>query len=288
MNLSSLNIFDYMSYRTYLRDIYLHQKKSDKKFSLQYFANKMGFSSRGNLKMVMDGKSNISPAAINRLNKLFGHDKSECECFRAMVMYEQAKNDEERLIFFDRMTASKPRISMTALERDRNEVILDKLYLILREAVEHPLFRDDPEWLATRLAFQESPKKIRHVIDTLLRLGLIQSGTDGRLRQVDTVIATPPTIGIAETVRYHQQILALAYKMLLKQPERFLELATMTIPIPTDLLDEVHRKITVFREELLQFVNSASRDYNEVFLFNVQIFPVTNFRGAKTSKSGNN
>lgn len=273
------NIYDYVSYRSYLRDIYVLRKKENKKFSLQFFANKMGFASRGNLKMIMDGKSNVSKAAVERINKLFQHDASQCEYFRTLVLYEQAQGDEERAIYLEKLSALKPKLSLAPLERDAYGVVTDKLYFILREAVEHPEFQEDPEWLASKLTFNESPKKIRIAIDTLLRLGLLERDKTGRLRQVDAVVETPHSVELLDLVRYQQQILSLGYKTLISRPERFLDMSTTTIPIPVDLLDDVRKRITAFREDLVQFLNVASsKNFDEVYLFNVQVFPVTTFR----------
>jgi hypothetical protein len=40
------DIFSYVSYRVYLRDIYLAKKQENKKFSLQYFALNIGLYKR--------------------------------------------------------------------------------------------------------------------------------------------------------------------------------------------------------------------------------------------------
>jgi uncharacterized protein (TIGR02147 family) len=272
------NIYDYVSYRSYLRDIYVLRKKENKKFSLQFFANKMGFASRGNLKMIMDGKSNVSKAAVERINKFFQHDAGQGEYFRTLVLYEQAQGDEERVIYLEKLLVLKPKLSLAPLERDAYGVVTDKLYFILREAVEHPKFQEDPEWLASQLIFNESPKKIRMAIDTLLRLGLLERDNAGRLRQVDAVVETPHSVELLDLVRYQQQILSLSYKTLISRPERFLDMSTTTIPIPVDLLGDVRKRITAFREDLVQFLNAAaSKNFDEVYLFNVQVFPVTTF-----------
>jgi uncharacterized protein (TIGR02147 family) len=75
-----------------MRDIYLTKKQANKKFSLQYFANKMGFSSRGNLKMIMDGKSNISAAAIKRLNEALEHNKAQADFFQLSLAVSSCRN----------------------------------------------------------------------------------------------------------------------------------------------------------------------------------------------------
>lgn len=275
--MSEIDIFDYASFRSYMRDIYLTKKRANKKFSLQYFANKMGFSSRGNLKMIMDGKSNISATAIKRLNEALGHNKAQADFFQAMVLHDQARSDEERTLYFEKMASLKPKIRMSSLERNRYKVITDKLYLILREAVEHPAFKEDPEWLATQLAFSETPERIRQAIDVLLRLKLLTRNEHGKLTQVDTILTTPSTIDSLDAARYLQQVLSLAYKLVIQSPNRFLDMTTMTIPIPKGLLNDIRKKVTAFREDLVHFVNASGRDYEEVYLFNVQFFPVTKF-----------
>lgn len=280
----SINIFDFVNYRSYLRAVYLAHKTEKREHSFQYFAKKLGFASRGFFNLVIEGHRKLSPQAVGKVNRVFKHSKAQSEYFRAMVLHNQSDNDEERQIYLTKMASSKPRLKMTALNRAKYEVLTDKLFLILREAVEHPDFQEDPQWLAQHLAFVETPKKIRHALDTLIRLHLIRRDENGKLRQVDSVIATPPKLDVLDAFRYHDQILELARHSLVESPKTLGEMTTMTIPIPAMLLAEVHRKAEAFRSEIAELVNAGPRDYHEVFLVNVQVFPVTKFRSDDSSE----
>lgn len=276
--MADLTIFDYVDYRAYLRDSYLAHKKLKKEYSFQYFSKKIGFASRAFLKMVMDGKRNLSLQAVEKVNRAFKHGKGESEYLRAMVLYAHAKSDDERRIYLDKMSSLKPRFRMAAIEREKYEVLTDKIYLILREAVEHPDFKEDPHWLCEKLRFTATPERIRDVLNTLLRLGLLARGEDGRLRQVDAVISTPRKVEIVDAFRYHDQILNLTRQALMTDPASFCDVTSMTIPIPAELLPKIHQLADEFRAKIAQLVNAGSREYHEVYLVNVQAFPVTRFR----------
>ena len=66
------NVFEYLDYRKFLRDLYLHYKKSRKGYTFRYFADEAGFSSASFLMMVMDGQRDLSHKTVRQVAHGFG------------------------------------------------------------------------------------------------------------------------------------------------------------------------------------------------------------------------
>ena len=66
MNETMKSIFEYIDYRRYLKDYYDFQKKTKKYFSYRFFAQKAGINSPILLKMVFDGKRNLSRKTLEK------------------------------------------------------------------------------------------------------------------------------------------------------------------------------------------------------------------------------
>jgi uncharacterized protein (TIGR02147 family) len=63
VNIAS-NIYNFSDYRDFLKDRYRQLKEADSLFSFRYFSKEAGFGSPNYLKLVMDGKRNLSTEAI--------------------------------------------------------------------------------------------------------------------------------------------------------------------------------------------------------------------------------
>src|SRR6185436_18708226 len=61
------NIFAYLNYRDFLRDFYQEQKAKNPVFSYQYFANRAGFKSKSFLKLVIDGRKNLTGSSLEKM-----------------------------------------------------------------------------------------------------------------------------------------------------------------------------------------------------------------------------
>jgi len=85
------NIYNFSDYRDFLKDRYRQLKEADPLFSFRYFSKQAGFGSPNYLKLVMDGKRNLSADAIGKFAKGLRLDNHESEYFRYMVEYNQCE-----------------------------------------------------------------------------------------------------------------------------------------------------------------------------------------------------
>jgi uncharacterized protein (TIGR02147 family) len=276
------NIFIYTDYRVYLKDAYVYEKSLKKYFSFRYFARITGFGSSGYLKMVMDGQRNISPSSIGLFSKAFRHGKKQAAYFEALVLCNQAKTDQARDLYMERLSNLQPSRAMTDLDRDKYEYFTQRHYVIIREMVALPDFKDDPAWIAKNLSPPMRPKSAQHALEVLERLGLIRK-ENGRWVQTDVVLSTPPEVPAIEIFQYHGQMLSLAKEALVKVSEGIRDITALTIPIQPELILEIKKKIQDFRQSIIDVVNRGSQEYHEVFQINVQMFPVTR---VKTKEKG--
>jgi len=88
--LNNISIFEYDDYRAYLRDLYEHLKKTGTHFSYRSFSSKAGFRSPNILKLVIDGKRNLSPQSVQKFARALNLKKDEAEFFRILVNLNQA------------------------------------------------------------------------------------------------------------------------------------------------------------------------------------------------------
>lgn len=273
----NINIYEYQNYRCYLKAAYDAEKQRRKNFSLRYVAKVTGFGSSGYIKMVMDGQRNLSPNTIGQISKVFRHGKKESAFFEALVLFNQAKNDDQRQLYLERLSNLKPKTVMTELARAKYEYFTQSHFVIIRELVALPDFQDDPKWIASRLTPAIRPRDAEHAMKVLETLQLIQKNAEGRWEQTDESLATPPEIAAPEIYQYHNNMINLAKQALLHGDSQLNDVTALTIPICKKDLPQIKTKIAALREEIMSLVNnSPDKNFDEVFQLNIQCFPVTN------------
>ena len=89
-NEDKINIYEYLDYRAYLRDLFEEKKANVRGFSYRSFCRKAGIVNPSFLKLVIEDKRNLTPASIMKFAKGFGLKRHEAEFLHNMVMFNQS------------------------------------------------------------------------------------------------------------------------------------------------------------------------------------------------------
>jgi len=270
-----MDIFTFTNYREFLNAYYKEQKAKKRHFSFRYFSRVAELKGNNYLQMVMDGKRNLTPATISKFIKALRLNKKEGSYFENLVLFNQAKSEQERDLYFDRLVALKPSKKITGLTKDEFEYLSKKHLVVIREMVSLPHFKEDPEWIAKQFKPFLSKKEVSEAIETLLRLSLLKRNEDGVLKLAKGAVITPPESDSLEIFNYHRAVLSEAKEAILNVQSKKRETVSMTIPMPMSSVDGVKDIIRKCQEEIVQYINKGSRNFDDVFQVNIQMFPVT-------------
>ncbi len=270
-----MDLYSYTDYRRYLKDYFTSQKEAVLHFSFRFFARIAGFSSPGFLKMVMEGQRNLSLSSINKVTKGLKLSQKESAYFEALVLFNQAETRKDKDLYFERLASLKPHVKFHGLEKDQYEYFTQKHYVILREMVALPDFKEDTVWIAQKLKMPIKPKEVDYSLALLLRLGLLKRDEKGKLVQAEATLSTPPEVDSMEVASFHRAMLDEAKESMWDVPAAWRHFSSLTIPIPKNSIREIKSRIENFREEIMSLINQGSTDYFEVYQMNIQLFPVT-------------
>lgn len=274
-------LFEYKDYRQYLQDRFAADKKQHSYFSYRYFARMAGLSSPGYLKMVMDGDRNLSPNSIHKFNTAFKHNKKEGAYFEALVLFNQAKNGEERELYLDRLRGLKPPAQVQGLEKDQFEYFTRKHFVVIREMVALPHFREDYEWIGKNLQPPIKAREVEHALEVLLRIGLVRRNENGKLVQSHASLSTPPEVASLDVFNFQKEMLDEAKNAFFTVKPALRDITSLTISIPQLALPLLKQRIESFRKEIIQMIETGNQDYFEVYQMNIQLFPVTKTSGSE-------
>ena len=274
-----MTIFDYMDYRRFLRDYYVEQKRRLKGFSYRSFARIAKFKSSGTLKLVIEGKRNISTMMVYQFAKALKLEARETAFFEALVLYDQAKDPREKHERLGKILSLKPAKKAKGLEGDQLRYYFRKHFVIIREMVALPHFREDAKWIAAQLIPPIEPHEARGAIESLLRLKLLERDANGKLCHSDASVSTSGEIESPEMYEFHREMINSARNALVLFPPDLRDITAITVPLSSAKLEKYKAMLRGFQLELINDINeSGGADFDGVFQFNFQFFPVTKIK----------
>jgi uncharacterized protein (TIGR02147 family) len=268
------DIFEYTDYRMYLGDYYTAAKANTKAFSYRYFSRKAGYSSPNFLKLVIEGKRNVSSDSIDRFAKALKMTSAERRFFRDLVDFCQAETVEEKNKAFDRVAASRRFRKARRLERAFFLYLSRWFYVAIRELAASPEFTTDPKWIAEQLVPNIKPAQAQEALDALLELGLLVQEEDGRISRGETSVTTGHEVRALGVKNYHRQMLQRAAESMKLVKQKHRDVSALTVCISPSAVEEFKERIHGFREGMLDL---GDRDENPtaVYQLNIQFFPLS-------------
>lgn len=276
---SSVRIFDYTDYRTYLGDYYKDQKANNPYFSYRYFAGKAKISSIGLYKDVVGGKQSLSRRAITKFSEAIGHSKRESEYFEAMVFFTDASTVEERKFYFERMMTcreSKARI----IDSSMYEYYSQWYYSAVRALLSFYSFDGvDFESLANRLSPPIKTEQAKKAVEVLEQLGMICKNDEGCYEPCDQIITTGSVnndkkIQTLSIIGLQKNLMTLAAEAYDRYSQRQMDMSTVTLSVSKATRKLIKEEAAAFRKKVLSL---AENDLNPecVYQLNCQFFPLT-------------
>ena len=257
-------------------------KASHAQFSYRYFSRMAGFSSPNFLKLVAEGKRNMSARSIPKFARGLGLDSSETEAFESLVMLSQAETDQDRNRHYQRLRRfSRARSSAARLQEAQYRVYSVWYALPIRELLLHPDFREDPAWIGERLRPNVDPEDVTKALDLLKEVGLVARDDEGRLRPATARISTGPRVRSLAVRNFHRAMLDMASGALERAPVMQRDVTSLTVSLSREQFDQVRERITQFRRELFDFIDeeldgeAENPEPREVFQIGFQLFPLS-------------
>jgi uncharacterized protein (TIGR02147 family) len=268
------DIFGYLNYREFLRDFYLSKKANQSGYSYRVFARQAGIGSPSHLKMVIDGKRNLSLRSVPGYVRALGLGKREADYFEMLVKYAQASRMDDRARMLDELFALRPRRSATPLEQERYRFLSHWYFVAIYVLVAVDGFNEDPDWIVQRLRGRITRKQATDALISLEKLGLISRGEHGDFVQSVGTMTIEDDTRAAAVFRYHSETGRLARESLRKDKQDMREMNGATIPIPKSKLSVLKERIRKFRKEMNELASSMD-DPDSVYQLNIQFFPLT-------------
>jgi uncharacterized protein (TIGR02147 family) len=273
-------LFQYIDYRMFLRDYYAEKKATTRHFSYRYFCGKAGIGSPVFLKLVMDGKSNISVEMIDKFARALNLNKQESRYFKHLVLFNQARDADEKQDHYAVLVTMSNNVSRHVLGSEQFEYLRKWHTVVIRELVCQHDFKDDFGVLAAAVVPRITKRDAEQAIRLLLRLGLIVKMDDGTYRQADRALATNREIAGPAIRAFNKMMIDLASRAVdtIDNTER--NVSGMTVGVSRASYDVLCAEIEAFKDRIATIVNNSA-GVDRVCQLNIQLFPVGKSPDAK-------
>lgn len=270
-----VSVFEYMNYRSFLKDFYEERKREKKGFTYARFSSIAGIKSPNYLKLVMDGDKNLTPENIIRFSRAIDLRDQETDYFEALVHFNQAKNSMEKEFHQSRMKRVQGRdATAKTLEEYEFEAISSWLHHALMVMTNLKRFRDDPSWIAQHLYGIVSETEVRAVLDQLLKVKLIERNEEGRLRQTFRQMKTKPDLRRLSGKLFYEGLWKRAIQSLNVSAPEERELATYLVGLSPEQLPELRKRVREFMKDLNAWALESARP-TQVYSLCFSGFPLT-------------
>lgn len=268
------SVFGYSDYRAYLADHYRHAKDHEYGFSFRVFSKRAGISSSNYLRLVIDGKRNLSPGMAAQFAKGCGLLGAAADFFCELVAYGQATTTADKNRHYEQLLRHRPFRETRKLEPAQADYHSTWYLPAIRELCRRPDFDESPKWVAAELEPSISVREAKQALATLVQLGLLYRDEGGRLKQTDTLVTTGPGPLGHHVFNYHRVMLERAAVALDRIPREEREVSSVTVCVSQEKLVELKRRIAEFRRDLLQLAE-IDNEPERVVQINFQLFPLS-------------
>lgn len=267
------DILHYSNYRTFLADYYEFKKAESPIFSHRYFAQKAGIPSPNYLKLVMDGKRNLTKKSLVKFSVALGLKGLRAEFFENLVFFNQAASLEERNAYYGRILKVRAKAGLKKLDEAQFQLFSDWRHIAVRELAAAKGFRPDARWVAKKLGKSITEREAEESLKLLSMLGLLKKTANG-FAQSDANITTSDEVRSLLVKNYHHQMIRMAASALDTLPAAKRDISSITIPIHAKDFAKVKEQIQLMRKELLN-LGAEPGSGEDVVQVNIQLFPLT-------------
>ena len=265
-------IIEYESYRAYMQDFY-DQRKRCSAFSWREFSRLAGFSSPIYLKLVCEGKSNLSQIGVERVAMAMGLAGYELVYFRSLVAFDQAKKDADKKRAYE---------GMMEIANAHKVRVLDSVAFAFYESWRNSVLRElaanmpgaKPSDLA-HLCYQKiSAEDVKDTLAFLVKAGLLKKTGENSYEQSEkSVRASGEAMPVAVRAM-HRQMAEFAMKAVDEIPPTERNITGVTLGLTGRAYQRIVTELDSFRRKIIA-IATEDDGMDQVYRLNLQLFPLT-------------
>ena len=265
-------LFDFLSYREYLKVYYDWRKSNQKWFSYRYVAKEIGIDHAVLIK-VLKKERHLTEKHVDAVEKLCGFSVEESEFFRYIFVFEKSKNQDQIKVILEKILGYKER-KIYSIELDKFEFYTKWYYSAIRSLIDFFPFNGSYKELSQKLSPSISASEAREAVELLLKLNLIFKDDKGFLRITSQSISANAKWGDIAIRKFQADTMRLANEAIDRYEKKDRDISTMTLSLNKERFAELQELTAEYRKRITQLV-TQHQDEDTVYQCNIQLFPLS-------------
>ncbi len=266
------NVFDYRDYREFLKDFYEFKKDENRIFSHRYIASKIGFDG-GFFSKIVSGKRNVNHKMILKFSEVFKLTKREADYFLHLVLFNQAKKQVDKNIYYAKLMSFKE-ANVKTLGADMFAYYEKWYYTGMRELLNFYPFDGDFDALGKQFNPNIKATEARVAIELLKNLNFIRRKKSGGFELTDPHVTSGYAPASFAVNNFVLATLDLAKESIDRIPKAQRNISTLTFSASSKNFEKMQEKLRQFRHEWVEMTDQDSHA-DTVYQLNFQMFPIT-------------
>lgn len=284
-SLSAPQVADYMDFRLYLAHFFEYKRKltaSDlRPYSYATFSAAANIKSPNYLKMIIEGRRNLSGEMVGKFAKALGLNKEGSEDFALLVAYGQATDPADRNMFLKKLSEHRVQAKLKTGEIDKKtwDKIPNWAAWVIYAMVDQEGVKFDTRSLREVLRGKASEDEIEQALQSLFKSGeLVQDPETGEVRKAHNLIESPEDVPVALVRKLQAQLMYLGLESLYQDSATEREFGTLTLTLTQPEFEEIRFKLRQLRKQINKdnSIARAGSKGEKVYQLNIQLFPLTN------------
>lgn len=274
---------EYTDFRLYLKDVYEHRRATEstglRSYSYSTFSAAADIKSPNYLKLIIEGRRNLSDDMITRFAKALRLNRQETEEFRALVRYGQATQPIERNQYLKELADLRAQRAFEAGQINQRswEKVPGWIGWVLYAMADQANVDFDPQTLERLFRAKASADDIRESLAKLVDSGELARDSGGVIQKARDLIESPQDLPVALIRKLQAELIYLGIESLFRDSPKDREFGAMTIAMTEDEFQHVRFELRQLRKRLQKDISVKRKQSkgDRVYQLNIQLFPVT-------------
>jgi uncharacterized protein (TIGR02147 family) len=268
------SVFSYIDFRQYIRDFY-EEKKQKSRFSYREFSRMAGFTSPVFIKLVIEGKANVSKPSIVKLCNAMELKGDERRYFKNLVLFSRANNINTKINHLNVLKTIQSNLSVNELSDEQFKYFSKWYHPIIKELIDIIEFDGNYEKLSKMVNPPISAKQARQSVELLLQLKLIKKDKNGRFTATHKFVTTESmSIGTLAVRNVQKKMAALASQAIDTVPKENRDISGVSISISEKSMEKIRDELARCRRKILE-ITAEDDASDRVYRVNLQMFPLS-------------
>lgn len=273
----------YTDYRLFLKDFFEFRrdqtKHSRRPYSYAMFSAAADIKSPNYLKLVIEGKRNLSEAMAKKFSKAMNLTRQEMDEFVALVDFTQTENPLERnqklKVLSDLRVGKK--LKAGEINQDTWEKVPSWVAWALHALTDQKDVSANFESLYSHLRRKAKPEVVKRCLDKLMESGELSVSPDGKLEKGRLLMSGSENVPVDLVRKIQSELIYLGLESLAQDSPQDREFGAMTVALTEEEFEQLKFELRQFRKRWTKdiLVKRQQSKGDRVFQLNIQLFPLS-------------